>query len=80
MKIARAKLLQIIREELERLDDLQEEDLEEDAAEGFEGTAKAMKRHKEIDNPWALTHWMKKQGYKSHRTKSGKKRRGKKRD
>lgn len=45
---------------------VKEETLDEKAAEGFEGTVKAMKKHKEIDNPWALSHWMKKKGYKSH--------------
>ena len=34
---------------------------------GFEGTVKAMKKHKEIDNPWALAHWMKKKGYQPHK-------------
>ena len=28
---------------------------------GWKGTAKAMKKHKEIDNPFALTNWMSKQ-------------------
>lgn len=45
---------------------INEEALDEKAAEGFEGTVKAMKKHPEIDNPWALSHWMKKKGYKSH--------------
>ena len=39
----------------------------EKAPKGWEGTVKGMKKHKEIDNPWALAHWMKKQGYKSHK-------------
>lgn len=43
-----------------------EETLDEKAPEGFEGTVKAMKKHKDIDNPWALANWMKKKGYKSH--------------
>jgi hypothetical protein len=33
------------------------------APEGWEKTIKTMKRHKEIDNPWALANWMKKKGY-----------------
>ena len=33
---------------------------------GWSGTTEAMKRHKDIDNPWALAWWMKKQGYKPH--------------
>ena len=50
------------------------DELEEKSPPGFEGTVKAMKRHhKEIDNPWALSWYMKNKGYKSHRTKSGKK-------
>jgi len=35
----------------------------EAAATGWEKTVLAMKKHKEIDNPWALSHWMKKKGY-----------------
>jgi len=38
---------------------------------GFEGTVKAMKKHKEIDNPWALAWHMKSKGYRSHRNKDG---------
>jgi hypothetical protein len=45
----------------------------EESPPGFEGTIKAMKKHKEIDNPWALSWYMKNKGYHSHRTKSGKK-------
>lgn len=33
------------------------------ASEGWEATVKKMKKKKEIDNPWALTHWMKSKGY-----------------
>ena len=44
-----------------------EEELSEKAPEGWEGTVKAMKKHKEIDNPWALAHWMKGKGMKSHK-------------
>jgi hypothetical protein len=39
------------------------EPLEEKAPEGWEATVKKMKKHKEIDNPWALAHWMKSKGY-----------------
>jgi len=42
----------------------------EAAPEGWEKTVLAMKKHKEIDNPWALAHWMKKKGY--HSQKEGK--------
>ena len=41
--------------------------LDEKAPNGWEGTVKAMKKHKEIDNPWALAHSMKNKGYKSHK-------------
>lgn len=46
-------------------------DIQEVSPPGFEGTVKAMKKHGEIDNPWALAWYMKKKGFKSHRTKSG---------
>jgi hypothetical protein len=39
------------------------EEINEVAPEGWEKTVLAMKKHKEIDNPWALAHWMKKKGY-----------------
>ena len=41
--------------------------LKEDAPKGWEGTVKAMKKEKDIDNPYALAHWMKNKGYKSHK-------------
>ena len=44
-----------------------EGELDEVAPKGWEGTVKAMKKHKEIDNPWALAHHMKNKGYKSHK-------------
>jgi antitoxin component of MazEF toxin-antitoxin module len=43
------------------------ETVNEAAPEGWEKTVLAMKKHKEIDNPWALAHWMKKKGYQSHK-------------
>lgn len=46
------------------------EDISEVAPKGWEGTVKAMKKHKEIDNPWALAWSMKNKGYKSHKTES----------
>ena len=46
-------------------------DLNEKSPPGFEGTVKAMKKHKDIDNPWALSWWMKNKGYKSHKKKDG---------
>jgi len=39
----------------------------EKAPEGWEGTVKAMKKHKDIDNPYALANYMKNKGYKSHK-------------
>lgn len=41
----------------------------EKAPEGWEGTVKAMKDEPGIDNPFALAHWMKSKGYKSHKGK-----------
>ena len=50
--------------------DAMKEVVNEAAPEGWEKTVLAMKKHKEIDNPWALAHWMKKKGY--HSQKEGK--------
>jgi len=36
-------------------------------------TTKFMKKHKEIDNPYALAWYMKNKGHKSHYTSDGKK-------
>jgi hypothetical protein len=44
---------------------------EEDAPAGFKGTVKAMKDEPEIDNPYALAHWMKGKGMKSHKKADG---------
>jgi hypothetical protein len=44
--------------------------MDEAAPKGWEGTVKAMKKHKEIDNPWALAHSMKNKGYTSHKKES----------
>lgn len=43
------------------------EEVNEVSPEGWEGSVKAMKKHPEIDNPWALAYYMKKKGYKSHK-------------
>lgn len=43
------------------------DEMEEAAPKGWEGTVKAMKDEEEVDNPYALAHWMKKKGYKSHK-------------
>ena len=48
-----------------------EETVSEVAPPGFEGTVKAMKKHKDIDNPWALAWSMKNKGYKSHKKSDG---------
>jgi hypothetical protein len=50
---------------------LSEEGLEEKAPPGFEGTVKAMKKHPEIDNPYALSWYLKNKGAKSHRKEDG---------
>lgn len=48
-----------------------DEQLSEVAPQGWEGTVKGMKKHKdEIDNPWALAWYMKNKGYKSHKKES----------
>jgi len=47
------------------------ESLKEKAPPGFEGTVKAMKKHPEIDNPYALSWYLKNKGAKSHRNKDG---------
>lgn len=47
----------------------EEQPMTEKAPEGWEGTVKAMKKHKDIDNPFALAHYMKSKGYKSHKEK-----------
>lgn len=39
----------------------------EKSPKGWEPTIKAMKKHKSVDNPYALTWWMKGRGYKSHK-------------
>ena len=40
----------------------------EKSPEGWEGTVKALKKHGDkVDNPWALAHWMKNKGWKSHK-------------
>ena len=46
-------------------------ELDEVSPPGFEGTVKAMKKHKEIDNPYALAWYMKNKGFRSHKKKDG---------
>jgi hypothetical protein len=45
-------------------DATKEEAIQEASPKGWEKTVKKMKKHKEIDNPFALAYWMKQQGYK----------------
>jgi hypothetical protein len=47
------------------------ESIAEKAPPGFKGTVKAMKKHKDIDNPFALAWSMKNKGYKSHKKADG---------
>lgn len=49
----------------------EENELDEVAPPGFEGTVKAMKKYKDIDNPYALAWSMKNKGYKSHKKADG---------
>lgn len=49
----------------------EENELDEVAPPGFEGTVKAMKKHKDITNPFALAWSMKNKGYKSHKKADG---------
>ena len=59
MKLTELALRKMIRMELKNL--------KEKSPEGWEDTVKAMKDEPEIDNPWALAHWMKNKGYKSRK-------------
>jgi len=59
MKITQSKLREIIKNVIREV-----------APKGWEGTVKAMKKHKDIDNPWALAWSMKNKGYKSHKRES----------
>jgi hypothetical protein len=72
---AKKYLLNIIKQAM-YIDDLGGETdwkgVAEVAPKGWEGTVKSMKKHSEIDNPYALTNYMKNKGYHSHKTKSGK--------
>jgi hypothetical protein len=50
-----------------------EETLDEVSPKGWEKTVLAMKKKKQIDNPFALANWMKSKGYTPHKGKKGKK-------
>lgn len=54
-------------EEVPSPQDAQPAQMDEVSPEGWEGTVKAMKKYKKIDNPWALAYYMKSKGYKSHK-------------
>lgn len=45
--------------------DMDRNQLDEVAPKGWKKTVERMKKHKEVDNPFALAYWMKKKGYKS---------------
>lgn len=70
-----AKLSNIRRVETKYVDIDEPEDGDEDdedrtkesAPKGWEGTVKKMKKHKDIDNPFALANWMKNEGMQSHK-------------
>jgi hypothetical protein len=47
------------------------ESIDEVSPPGFKGTVKAMKKHDEVDNPFALAWHMKNKGYKSHKKADG---------
>jgi len=44
---------------------------------GWKGTVEKMKDKDDIDNPWALSWWMKNKDYKPHYTEKGKKKKSK---
>ena len=50
---------------------LVEQAMAEDSPPGFKGTVKAMKKHGDIDNPYALAWWMKNKGYQSRKNADG---------
>ena len=55
MKITKSKLKEMIRRTIKEV-----------SPPGWGGTVKAMKKHKDIDNPWALAWHMKGKGDKPH--------------
>ena len=58
------KYRSLAKAEKEKEEDEIEEEFNEVAPPGWEGTVKKMKNDKSIDNPWALAWWMKSKGYK----------------
>lgn len=51
---------------IEQAQELLDKEVDEIAPPGWEGTVRHMKKHKEIDNPYAPAWSMKKKGFKSH--------------
>jgi hypothetical protein len=66
--VNREEVIELCKQHAE--EDDKKEKVDEVAPKGWEGTVKAMKKHKDIDNPWALAHWMKGKGYESHKKES----------
>lgn len=64
------KSSEILRRHIDIVNESQQLPISEVAPKGWEGTVKAMKKHPDVDNPWALAHYMKKKGYKSHKKES----------
>ena len=60
-------LTETIRQYMNIVGEAEDDMIDEVAPKGWEGTVKKMKKHKEIDNPWALANYMKNKGYKSHK-------------
>lgn len=58
--------MKLIVDLLNTLDSLGDQHLDEVAPKGWEGTVKAMKKHKGITNPYALSWYMKGKGATSH--------------
>jgi len=56
--------------DLDGKEQLNDVELDEKAPPGWEGTVKAMKKNKDIENPWALAWSMKNKGEKSHKKES----------
>ncbi len=69
--ISKKQLKRVIREIVEEMwnskNDVEGDEINEVSPPGWEGTVKGMKKHKNIDNPWALAWSMKNKGMKSHK-------------
>jgi phosphopantetheine adenylyltransferase len=67
------KLFKILQKEMGVKSLKEWNEIKEVSPPGWEGSVKAMKKHKEIDNPWALAWHMKNKGDKAHyKDKDGK--------